>query len=216
MKKFALAAVAVVLAAAGALYLFIANFSKPQPDGMFSATYVPSGWTTQGDSATSAIVTAFISPDYLLENPAVVEDCSGTASDGGSSEGCVMNANEQVLGRGAYLALAYDPCIAGDVTEAAFRQRELENGKDLQGLVDQKPIVIAGHTAVLFHTRNLTNTTHPAMEDNYHFTVVSSVKKSFCQDVNFGFVESTTTDYGAEYRKFIDGLRFTPDKSAEQ
>lgn len=189
------------LVAASSLYLFMVNSSVTQQDGVFFSTYIPYRWTTVGDPVTSTTAIMFISPDYLLGNPAVV-DCSG--------EGCA----EQVLARGAYFQLAYNPCIAGE-SEAEFREREQRNSVYLKGLVDQKPITIKGHKAVLFHTRNLTNTVHPAMENSYHLTLVSSVKKDYCQDVNFSFVESTTTDYGAEFQEFLNGLRFMPDKSSQ-
>lgn len=193
--------IAGVLLVAGLYFVFHKNSAKVQPDGMFSSTYIPHEWKTVGNPATSAIVMAFTSPDYLLkwENPATV-DCKG--------EGCV----QQVLVKGASLGLAYRPCGRGE-TEAEFRQREQRNITTyLKGLVDQKPIIIKGHKAVLVHTRNLTNTTSPVMEDAYSLTLFSAPSRGYCQDVNFIFVESTTTDYGTEFQKFIDGLQFTPDK----
>ncbi|GEM_PF-3274164 len=212
MKKIVPVAVVAVLVVAGGSYLFIENSktkitnnsSATQPEGVFSETYVPHGWAVVGNPATSAIVTAFTSPDYFLEweNPATV-DCKGA--------GCV----QQVLVKGANLSLAYRPCGRGE-TEAEFRQREQRNITTyLKGLVDQKPISIKGHNAVLVHTRNLTNTTSPVMEDAYSLTLFSAPSRGYCQDVNFIFVESTTTNYGTEFQKFIDGLQFTPDKSPQ-
>ena len=210
MKKIVSIAVVAVLIVAGGSYLFIANSktkitnksSATQPEGVFSETYVPHGWTVVGNPATSATVIAFTSPDYLLEweNPATV--CKG--------EGC----NQQVLVKGATFSLAYRPC-GREETEAEFRQREQRNITTLKGLVDQKPIIIKGHNAVLVHTRNLTNITSPVMEDAYSLTLFSAPSRGYCQDVNFIFVESTTTDYGTEFQKFIDGLQFTPDKSPQ-
>lgn len=204
MKKIVSIAVVAVLVVAGGLYLFIANSSTTQPEGVFSETYVPHGWAVVGNPTTSATVIAFTSPDYLLEweNPATV-DCKG--------EGCT----QQVLVKGANLSLAYRPCGRGE-TEAEFRQREQRNTTTyLKGLVDQKPIIIKGHNAVLVHTRNLTNTTSPVMEDAYSLTLFSAPSRGYCQDVNFIFVESTTTDYGTEFQKFIGGLQFIPDKSPQ-
>lgn len=212
MRKINIIVIIIVLVVASGLYFFIANSKTKteinsfttQPDGMFYSTYIPRGWAGRGNSATStiiSIVTMFTSPDYLLENP-VVADCKG--------EGCA----EQVLGKGAYFQLAYNPCLAGE-TETGFRKREQRNSIYLKGLVDQKPIIIEGHKAVLFHIRNLTNTIHPAMEDRYHLTLVASVKKDYCQDLNFSFIESATTDYGIEFQKFLDGLRFIPDKNSQ-
>lgn len=211
MKKSFPIILLVAIIVAGGLYLFIAksktatNSSAAQPDGMFSTTYVPHGWTMVGNPTTSATVMAFTSPDYLLEweNPATV-DCKG--------EGCV----QQVLVKGASFALAYRPCGRGE-TETEFRQREQRNITTYtKGLVDQKPISIKGHKAVLVHTRNLTNTTNPIMGDAYTLTLFSAFQRGYCQDVNFNFVESTTTDYGTEFQKFIDGLQFTPDKIHQQ
>lgn len=192
----------VIIVAGGLYFTFYKSTDNmpltAQPDGTFSSTYVPHGWTMVGNPAISATAIMFTSPDYLLENPAV-RDCEG--------EGCA----EQVLGKGAYFQLAYNPCISG-TTEAEFRQREQRNSSYLKGLLVQKPITVEGHKAILFHTRNLTNSTHPVMEDSYHLTVVSSVQRAYCQDINFSFTESTTTDYDAEFQKFIDGLQFTSDK----
>ena len=203
MKKILSIAIVTLVIVAGGLYFVDYKSSSKiplvtQPDGTFSSAYIPHGWTVVGNPATSATAIMFTSPDYLLENPATV-DCKG--------EGCA----QQVLGKGAYFQLAYNPCISEE-GEAEFRQREQKNSIYLRGLVDQKPITIQGHKAVLFHTRSLTNTIHPAMEDTYHLTLVSAVKRAYCQDINFSFIESTTTNYGAEFQKFLDGLQFMPDK----
>ncbi|HUX80745.1 MAG TPA: hypothetical protein VMV38_00245 [Candidatus Paceibacterota bacterium] len=205
------ALVLIIIVIAGCLYLFVANSktkttsdaSATQPDGVFSETYVPHGWTVVGNPSTAATVMAFASPDYLLkwENPAT--DCKDA--------GCT----QQVLVKGANFALAYRPCGRGE-TEAVFRQREQRNITTLKGLVDQTPISIQGHEAVLVHTRNLTNTTSPVMDDAYSLTLFSAPSRGYCQDVNFIFVASTTTDYGTEFQKFINGLQFTPDKSSQQ
>lgn len=209
---FGIGALALVVVIASGLYLFVANSktkttsnsSVTQPEGVFSETYVPHGWAVVGNPATSATVMAFTSPDYLLEweNPAT--NCKDA--------GCT----QQVLVKGATFSLAYRPCGRGE-TEAVFRQREQRNITTyLKGLVDQKPISIKGHEAVLVHTRNRTNTASPVMEDAYSLTLFSAPSRGYCQDVNFIFVESTTTDYGTEFQKFIDGLQFTSDKSPQQ
>lgn len=203
MKKILSIAIVILIIIGTGLYFAIYKSSGKLPmttqlDGTFFPTYIPHGWTIVGNPATAATAIIFTSPDYLLENPVTV-DCKG--------EGCA----QQVLGKGAYFQLAYSPCISGE-SEAEFRQREQRNSVYLKGLVNQKPITIKGHKAILFHIRNLTNTAHPLMEDSYRITVVSSVQRAYCQDINFSFTESTTTDYGIEFQKFLDGLQFMSDE----
>lgn len=170
-------------------------------NGAFIETYLPVGW--RKDEASYS--TRLESPDFVLEDPSVVENCPT------GSEACAINSGEQVLAKGAYFNLAYSPCY-GFGTEAAFREHEQKNYAAMPNLVDQKPITIEGRDAVLFHTRNTTNTAHPGTAEAYFITVVVSDKD--CQDVNFGFVQSTTVDYPAEFQKLLAGLQFVAGKSA--
>lgn len=151
---------------------------------------------------------SIVSPDYHLEDPYTLPDCSGNAN-----EGCAMGDAGQILTSGSYFHLGWDPCLYG-TTVSEFRQRDARNHDSYRNLIDQTQIRIAGHPATLFHTQQTTNTKVPQIEDYYEFTVITAPPD--CQIMQFGFVESSTTDYKAELPKFIDGLRFFPGLVVER
>ena len=200
-KWFAIAAL-IVLLAAGGFYLWQRQpmlkvgeaINAPvgtSANGRFVSTYVPQDWKiTEND----AVATSVQSPGYATA-PSTGAHCA----DAGGGD-C-----SPTLTQGAQFTVAYDPCVYSE-SAADFRKREAQNSKTLAGLVEQKPITVAGHDGVLFHTRNLSNTARPVMIDQYTLTLIGSAQA--CQDVNFQFAKSTSTDYEAEFAKFLAGLKF--------
>lgn len=185
------------------------NSTDLRESGAFISTYIPNGWNVTENELYNM---RGESTDFTLEDPVVISDCAGA-----TNSGCAMNASQKVIAKGAYFNISFDPCLSG-ASVSEFRQRELSNfayrkvGVGVQNSSDQTPITVADHDATLFHIQGLTNTTYPTMEHSYGFTVI--VSPADCQDISFGFVESSTVDYDAEFKKFLGGLKFVPGRGA--
>lgn len=160
-------------------------------NGHLVSTYTPQGWKVGEEN--NAVSYAIRSSDFATA-PSTETRC---ADAGGEDCGPAMI-------KGAVFSFAYLPCY--QESSAEFQKREADNVKILQGLVEQKPIVIAGLKGILAHTRNASKTINPIMIDAYSVDLM--IAPETCKSIYFMYTESSTTNYKSELSKFLEGLRF--------